>query len=146
MSTNPGPAALRLTPSSGIRSFSRLASLPGDHPTPRFRESLFEKKKRDSLKKFDKLSLLMEYPMRIRNYFFSGAGAGAGAGVSAFFSSPAGAGAGAGSGAFCSAAGAGGGASSFFLQPMAKEKTTNNITTSTKEIIFRISIHLLCLI
>jgi hypothetical protein len=59
--------------------------------------------------------------------------------------SPVGPGAGAGSGAFCSAAGAGGGASSFFLHPKAKEKTTNNITTSTKEIIFRILIHLLCL-
>jgi hypothetical protein len=85
------------------------------------------------------------YPIKARNYFFSGAGAGAGAGVSAFFSSPAGAGAGAGSGAFCSAGAGGGGASSFFLQPMAKEKTTNNITTSTKVIIFRILIHLLCL-
>lgn len=85
----------------------------------------------------------------MRNYFFSGAGAGAGAGAaSGAFCSPPGAGAGAaaGSGAFCSAAGGAGGASSFFLQPMAKEKTTNNITTSTKEIIFRIVTHLLCLI
>jgi hypothetical protein len=89
----------------------------------------------------------MNDPIKTRNYFFSGAGAGAGAGASGAFCSPAGAGAGAGSGAFCSAAGgAGGGASSFFLQPMAKEKTTNNIATSTKEIIFRILTHLLCLI
>jgi hypothetical protein len=106
----------------------------------------YSKKEKGQFEEVRQTVPLMEYPMRIRNYFFSGAGAGAGAGVSAFFSSPAGAGAGAGSGAFCSAAGAGGGASSFFLQPMAKEKTTNNITTSTKEIIFRISIHLLYLI
>jgi hypothetical protein len=83
--------------------------------------------------------------MKTSNYFFSGAGAGAGAGASGAFCSPP-VGAGAGSGAFCSAAGAGGGgASSFFLHPKAKENTTNNITTSTKEIIFRILIHLLCL-
>jgi hypothetical protein len=97
------------------------------------------------LSNFFKLSLLMKDPIKTKNYFFSGAGAGAGAGASGAFCSPPGAGAGAGSGAFCSAAGAGGGASSFFLHPKAKEKTTNNITTSTKEIIFRILIHLLCL-
>ena len=112
-----------------------------------FGERLREReKKRDSLYEFYKLSLLMNDPIKTRNYFFSGAGAGAGAGASGAFCSPAGAGAGAGSGAFCSAAGGAGGASSFFLQPRAKEKTTNNITTSTKEIIFRILIHLLCLI
>jgi hypothetical protein len=87
-----------------------------------------------------------EIQKKTRNYFFSGAGAGAGAGAaSGAFCSPAGAVA--GSGAFSSAAGAGGGgASSFFLHPMANEKTTNNITTSTKEIIFRILTHLLYLI
>ncbi len=99
------------------------------------------------MKKFDKLPLLMKDPIKTRIYFCAGAGAGAGAGASGAFCSAPGAGAGAGSGAFCSAAGGvAGGASSFFLHPKAKEKTTNNITTSTKEIIFRILIHLLCLI
>jgi hypothetical protein len=63
-----------------------------------------KKRKRDSLYELYKLSLLMNDPIKTRNYFFSGAGAGAGAGAaSGAFCSPAGAGAGAGSGAFCSA-------------------------------------------
>jgi hypothetical protein len=88
---------------------------------------------------------LVKIQNKEKTYFFSGAAGGAGAASGAFCSPPAG-GAGAASGAFCSAAGGAGGASSFFLQPMAKAKTTNNITTSTKEINFRIVTHLLFLI